>query len=275
MKKLSFIILFPFITYCCITKTNQTVDEPQNIINTRNIFTINKIKSCAVYKYTYKFGVIDSLSKKLTSLNEYDKLGNLSSQLFNDNITKYKYQDTTLIESVSYDMTGEINEKRRFYYNGKSIIDSIYDKGGLYAGRIIKYVDSYGRDSISTDYDKKGKATLILKRFYDNLGLKQFDWIDLEDDAYSTFSYRLSNDKSINKTIEKYRNGNISYENTEYYNDKGLIESYIRYTYYSGKRNYIKSEYHYIDSTELIDKRIFYQESGEPQYIHIYEYTYF
>ena len=282
MKNISIICLIALIAgvFAGCSNSKKQQSNVVEAINERNEYTRNNIKSYTITRYEYKFGKIDTLNAKLKEYFEYDKNGNLIEHHdlnILDEITKNSYNDTVLIEATVYKIDGTLKRRHFYSYSNNCVIDSIFERESPpYRGKIT-YYDVLKRDSLSIEYNSDNK--LREKRTYDEYGLKSetyiFRYIFTSRTSSSNMT-RENNDKYVKKYLTKDGKGNIEWDETKTYDEKGRLNNCVSIGYrYNASGNLIKTEYQYIDNTHLVDQYITYDRKGDQISLYKYDYTKF
>jgi hypothetical protein len=172
-----------FLLFFCITiliiscSSNKKKAAKEEI----NYYKLNKIKRVEKYQYDYKFGVVDSSSKELVTVNEYDTMGNKIKDIYYsknnsipiDNFDGIRMDSTVTIlkydlkgnniSTIGYDKIGKISHKDTTTYNEfNDAVDFVsYDENGDLMKTIHYVYDNNGYLISSTRNELKSKLILI------------------------------------------------------------------------------------------------------------------
>lgn len=153
-----------------------------------NYYKENKIKRVERYMYSYKFGKVDTTTKELNWVDEYDSLGNAVRYMYFQKGNSYFEVDTSdgrtidtikatqnfdkngnIISTVHYDKDSKIEFKSSYIYNNSNkIIDFVrYDKYGDMDFKSHKEYNKNGKLVTFIDTDLTEKSTKISTIIYD------------------------------------------------------------------------------------------------------------
>jgi hypothetical protein len=212
---LLFFIIIIFLNSCNFNKVSEI---KENV----NYYKLNKIRRVEQYNYSFKFGEIDSTTKELYSVNEYDTLGNeiKSIYYFKDYSTTVDTSDGKQIDSlvtvqaydkkgnkiaiISYDKDGNLNYKSNITYNElNKIIDIIqYDSYGNVENKVHNIYDKKGDLISSTSNDLKNKNIKITKIKMNGDIAKEI--LETDENSKILEKYILINYNDSTSIYEKY-----------------------------------------------------------------------
>jgi hypothetical protein len=162
------------IISCSNNKNNETKEDI-------NYYKLNKIKRVEKYQYDFKFGVVDSTTKELEMVYEYDTLGNEIKSIYYsknysvtfDNSDEMKMDSMVTIKTydkkgneistIGYDEVGKIYFKTTSTYNEfNRVVDYVrYDENGALEDKMHNIFDNKGNLVSSTSNDFKNKSVKI------------------------------------------------------------------------------------------------------------------
>jgi hypothetical protein len=254
MKKLIFLLLLISLLNSCANK-GESVEI--------NYYKENKIRRVEQYMYTYKFGKVDTTSKELNRVAEYDSLGNEIRYMYFQKGNSYFEVDTSdgrsidsiiviqnfdnngnIISSIHYDKDGEIEYKStNTYNNSNKLIDFIrYDKYGSMELKSHNEYDNKGKLLISTSIDLNNKSTEITTIKYDgdisneiivsdnNKKIISKNVLVTENDSLTIYDDYDSTNNAINRSEYKFKNKQlIGHKNIDLKTKFTTYESINRY----------------------------------------------
>ena len=180
------LILLGLIVISCNNQPSSKAESPS--LCPRNEYSRNGVETVYHYEYKTKEGVVDEFSKKLSSIEKYDSLGNVIyykgnyyPNLHGVDISTYHYEvrreldlpwdseytykmeysDTVFVKASLFDGSGKYIARVEQHCDGNTVNDSVYVRDRLIYVR-NKWKDVSGRDSLIVSYDNEYDRKLSL-----------------------------------------------------------------------------------------------------------------
>ena len=267
MKRIATVLMLAMLVVFASCKEERKTNTNVPVLCDRNEYSRNGVDSVYEYRYSTKDGVIDSSSKVLYSVRQYDSLGSVIyykgkgspiiprihdfihchlrimdeycksqgtlpySETAMKFVSTYKfdYIDTLLTKISYFNSDGDYYARIDHFDNGKSVADSLYINGKLsYA--LLQFYDEQGRDSLWLRYDDEVSSNLS---FLWQVG---FSYEQLNDSIVREYRRQKYRGWDYKKT---HRYQTSSSYNDVTYNDEGKMvyainktgDSYSRYSY--------------------------------------------
>jgi hypothetical protein len=265
------VLVLTFLFSCSSTESEK--EKPESL---RNFYKENHIKEYQSFEYEYKFGEVDSSTKKLVEHFFFDSLGRNTKRIFyQDRYESFKgyFPDTQivvldfsefaksrivklysgrmhgdlrlsdkeifdeqdrLVESVTYDSTGELEEKSVVKWNGEEFTKVNYDKFGELKS---KYIQGPSIEKLTTkdggiDYEMKLISTSGDTKTFQKTDTSGTEKIVIKKNK-SIYEWKLFDSQGQEKygSIAKVENG-LAVERTSYTQREPKVLTRFIYTKY-------------------------------------------
>ncbi|MDU1903526.1 MAG: hypothetical protein E6772_01975 [Dysgonomonas sp.] len=272
MKKIVSLFAVLLILASCAEKFDRS-----KIDKLDNMYANNNIMSTTVIKYNYKNGVLDSINGKVLNITEYGLRGNLTyyEDREKNEFQKNSFKGTIMTESDIYSISDStLKHKIKYSYKDNIVTDSYFDKEGKPLKKYVHYLNQAENDTLYEEYSKDDKLAMKSINKYDSIGPKFMRVIDIETPQANYTLERINNSTSkYHYTyLQKDINDSIQMKDSAVYNTFGKMAEHIRTMYRKDQNIHTHIKYNYLTEDGLIDNMVFYNEEGQPLFVHQYKY---
>lgn len=278
MRKFYYLGLL-FLTFASCKQTNQSDFNEE----AKAKFIALNIQYAKTYEYEYRFGEVDTVSKFLVKLVEFNKVGvPIRKEEYHrseyskeyDKLSIYSYDlENKLIETIIQNSNGLIkNIIREKYDNNQNTERVFYNNDGVLTDKVSYKHDKHGNCIELISYDEEGKISYkTISKYSANNKLieqKQFDNKGKQESIFKV----IENKDGRNEIHHYDQNNELKYKNIYILGENKLIKSIEWIDVKEGSSS--KDEYKY-DENNLLIENIMYENNGEPKSIERTEYIKF
>jgi hypothetical protein len=233
---------------------------------------------CIAMQYDYKFGEIDSLSKRIRIENKYNSLGKIivekDHDFFNYKDIKYEYDSfgNVIKKTINGHLSSEISKIEIFRYTNNLLIEEVvYNKKGEV---FLKYFLTY--NDKSTLIENKclyadGTIFLIFKYSYDAEGLKTENVFSSTGELLNKFVEKFDSNGLLKESVGYFPSGELMYKRTYEYDINGNKSKDIIYNVKDGSIS--KTTVYQYNSMNNLIEFVDYNELNEPVMKIVYSYS--